>query len=109
MSETRSVALIGSSNDRCIHGNNAVRPFCDYDAHAFAASLEKATKDRLKAYRLVDSLSWQAISVPQITSAMTCFTLSEKSLVCPTLNLLPDPDSAARVLSFLSCKSLESA
>lgn len=55
MSETRSVAVVGASNDRCKYGNKAVRTFRDCGWRVFPVNPNATTEERLKAYPSADT------------------------------------------------------
>lgn len=56
MSETRSVAVVGASNDRCKYGNKAVRAFRDCGWRVFPVNPNMATVEGLQAYPSVDAI-----------------------------------------------------
>lgn len=103
------VAAIGASNDRCRYGSRAARAFRDDNWHSSARHSQEASIVRCKAYRPVNSSSWRAGSSTQNVASVLDAMLVEKSLVYRVPNLLPARESALLALSFLSCKSLESA
>lgn len=56
MSETRSVAVIGASNDRPKYGNKAVRAFRDCGWRVFPVNPNATTVEELQAYPSVDAI-----------------------------------------------------
>ena len=57
MSETRSVAVIGASNDRRKYGNKAVRAFRDCGWRVFPVNPNEAVVEGLSTYPTVDRIS----------------------------------------------------
>lgn len=56
MSETRSVAVVGASSDRCKYGNKAVRAFRDCGWRVYPVNPSAGTVEGLQAYPSVDAI-----------------------------------------------------
>ncbi len=107
MSETRSVAEIDASHDRCSSGLRPDAPVAFVVGMRRLTVRSAATLRHLGAYRSVEIIGARDFNLsPPLTMD---FVFSEKSLVSTAPNLLPDAANAAPELNPFPCKSLESA